>query len=328
MEVDAARRDGAGSGRAGGSSRSPARRLPEDSRSALLSAAARLVAQDGADAVTREGVCATAGLPPSIFDAVFAGRVDCLVAVFDATVDRAHERARVACSSAESWLDGIRCALYELLSFLEENAGMARFMVVESLSGEPAILARRQRLLAELAATLDFGRPPAPPDATPAPFGGNAVVGAVVAIVHARLQETCVPQLTDLGGPLMGVLVLPYLGVDAARDELSRPAPNVPLGVEGGESADQRAATAVGQRLTPKALAVLRAIAARPGMNNRQVAETVGISGSAQASRTLARLARLGLIMSGTARTRSGNAWQLTGTGRWLSAEIGSTSGD
>jgi hypothetical protein len=264
-----------------------------------------------------------AGLSPSVFDAVFAGRVDCLVALFDDVAERADERMRVACRAAESWLDGIRGAHYALLSFLDENPGLARFMVVDSLAGEPAILARRQRLLAQLAKALDHGRPAQARDVPSAPFGANAVVGAVVAIVHGRLQEDSVPCLRDLAGPLMAVLVLPYLGVDAARWELSHPAPRVSTAREAEQSVDQNAAAAVGLRVTPRTLEVLRTIATRPGMNNRQVAEAAGISGSSQASRMLARLQSLSLIVSEPASARPGRAWQLTSTGRRVFAEVG-----
>jgi AcrR family transcriptional regulator/DNA-binding MarR family transcriptional regulator len=323
MAADAAKRQGAESGRKRGSSPASSRSAPEpDSRRTLLAAASRLVGERGAEAVTRESLSALAGVPPSTFDVVFAGRVDCLMAVFDDVSGRAFVQMRLAYGSSNSWLDGIRNALYALLSFLDENNGLARFLVVDSLSGEPAMLARRQRLLAGLARALDSGRPDQALDASAAPFGAEAVVGAVAAVIHGRLNERSGPPLRELGGALMAVLVLPYLGVDAARGEISRPVPRVPLGgVE--RSADQSAVAAVGVRMTPRTLEVLRAISASPGMNNRQVAEAAGISSSAQASRLLARLRDLGLIVSKPARARSGRAWELTGTGRWLFAEVG-----
>jgi len=282
-----------------------------------LRAASLLVAEEGADALTRERVCAIAGLPPAAFDAVFAGRVDCLVALFDDVAERALERMGAASRSADSWLGRIRAAHYALLTFLDENRGLARFVVVDALAGEPAVLARRQRVLAQLAGALDSGRPPEAPEAPPAPFGADAVVGAVAAIVHGRLQEESVPPLRDLAGPLMAVLVLPYLGVDAARGELSHPAPQAEPAEDLESQSDPTAA--VGLRMTPRTSSVLEAIARNPGMNNRQVAEAAGISGSAQASRMLARLRRKGLIVSKPAG--SAKAWQLTSTGRWVVAE-------
>jgi DNA-binding MarR family transcriptional regulator len=325
MTADAARRQGAKGGRPRGSSARHS--AVQDRRTALLRAAARLVAERGTDELSREAICAIAGMPPSDFDAVFAGRVDCLVAVFDDAADRCYARMRAAYGAVESWLDGIRGAHYALLSFLDENTGLARFMVVDSLAGEPAILARRQRLLAQLARALDCGRPAQAAGAQSAPFGADAVVGAVAAVIHGRLQEESVPCLRDLGGSLMAVLVLPYLGVDAARGELSRPAPRV-LADEGAkQQSDQDAAASVGLRVTPRTLRVLRAIAINPGINNRQVAEVAGISGSSQASRMLARLLRLGLIVSEPKQAGSGRAWKLTSTGRWVFAEVGSGMG-
>jgi hypothetical protein len=109
------------------------------------------------------------------------------------------------------------------LRFLDEDPSRARFMVVEALAGDPPMRKRRDQVVAEMAQEMD-SRWPRTTDATlDAQSHAEAVVGAVAAVIHARLLEEPPPKLSPLGGTLMSVIVLPYLGTMAARDEMERP---------------------------------------------------------------------------------------------------------
>ena len=52
----------------------------------------------------------------------------------------------------------------------------------------------------------------------------EGLVGAVFAVIHARILEPERGSLIELLGPLMSMIVLPYLGVRAAAGELKRAA--------------------------------------------------------------------------------------------------------
>jgi hypothetical protein len=60
-----------------------------------------------------------------------------------------------------------------------------------------------------------------------APLTAEGVVGAVLAVIHARLVAPTGRSLVELLGPLMNMIVLLYQGVAAANRELARPAPKV-----------------------------------------------------------------------------------------------------
>jgi DNA-binding MarR family transcriptional regulator len=121
------------------------------------------------------------------------------------------------------------------------------------------------------------------------------------------LEPKPVP-MCELLGELMSVLVEPYLGAAAARRELLAPAAVAagafrPAGRE--------------PRLTYRRLRVLEALAASPGLSNRQVAEAAEIADRAQASKLLAQLQKLGLAET-TGEPRGdgrSNAWRLTARG-------------
>ena len=53
----------------------------------------------------------------------------------------------------------------------------------------------------------------------------EGAVGAVLAVIHTRLLERSPRPLSGLLNPLMAMIVLPYLGLDAAERELEHPTP-------------------------------------------------------------------------------------------------------
>jgi DNA-binding MarR family transcriptional regulator len=127
-------------------------------------------------------------------------------------------------------------------------------------------------------------------------------------------------------GELMGMLVLPYNGPDAAREEQSKPLPKLervkPTGRnarvgDGGDSV-----VVLPMRLTYRTASVLQVLAEQPGLSNRQVADRVGISDQGQASKLLSRLAHLGLLVNDETVKGERNKWVLTPTGNKVTRSI------
>jgi AcrR family transcriptional regulator len=199
--------------------------VAHEQRARIVSAAEQLICEGGAGRVTLGNVCSTAGVSRSAFHAVFEDEAQCLMVVFEEASSQACSAMTAAYRAAGCWVDAIRGALADLLAFLDQRPRMARFLIVDSLASDATTRARRENLLAWLARALEADRPPLPTASLPAPFGGQAVVGAVASILHGRLLEEPTPSLLDLHGSLMGLIVLPYLDVAAARNELSRSAP-------------------------------------------------------------------------------------------------------
>jgi DNA-binding MarR family transcriptional regulator len=143
-------------------------------------------------------------------------------------------------------------------------------------------------------------------------------VGAVFAVIHTRLLEGGREPLTDLLGPLMSMIVLPYLGARAASRELSRPAlelrrdSHVP-----SRARNQDPLQGLNMRLTYRTVRVLMVIGEHPGASNREIAEGSGIIDQGQISKLLTRLARLNLVENVGEGQEKGaaNAWHLTTRG-------------
>jgi hypothetical protein len=165
----------------------------------------------------------------------------------------------------------------------------------------------------------------------------------VLSVIHARMIEDDHRPLLELLNPLMGVIVLPYLGHSAARREQERPLPRPSRpetpGRSGPRSGFSRPDGAPGpalrdpleglnMRLTYRTLMVLAAIAADPGASNRQVAQAAGVHDQGQISKLLGRLEKLGLIHnSGSGQPRGEpNAWTLTARGADVEGALSSDS--
>jgi hypothetical protein len=147
------------------------------------------------------------------------------------------------------------------------------------------------------------------------PLTAEGVVGGVLSVLHARLIGQPSDSLLELTGPLMGMIVLPYLGPGAAQKESARPAPSPRERPPAGRRDPLRD---LDMRLTYRTVRVLLAIAASPGSSNRKVGFDAGIEDQGQISKLLSRLERLGLIENGGAGQVRGapNAWLLTDRGR------------
>ncbi|HEX5851522.1 MAG TPA: hypothetical protein VFY36_00365 [Solirubrobacteraceae bacterium] len=152
-------------------------------------------------------------------------RDELLLALCEELTSQVGNAMRISYRAEGAWVDGVRAALYELLAFLDASPTLARLLIVGSGAVNTGVLAQRGRVLDMLACALEADSPSAAIGSLPAPFGADAVVAAVASVLHARLADESAPLLRELRGPLMAVIVLSYLGADAARDELLRSPP-------------------------------------------------------------------------------------------------------
>jgi DNA-binding MarR family transcriptional regulator len=228
------------------------------------------------------------------------------------------ERAGAAFQVRDGWVDRVRAGLTALLELFDEQPALARYLVVSSAQAGPAVVARRAEVLEHLAAQLDDERAPA--RSYPPLLTAHAVASGVLGVLHARLSRPHPGSLTELTGSLMSFVVMPFLGVRAARRELSHAAGTTTSPVVSVEVVQDP-----GKRLSHhREIEVLAVLANDPGLNNREVALRAGIKDRAHISRLMARLARLGLIESTPApgRPAGAKAWRLTSSGEQLHAEI------
>jgi AcrR family transcriptional regulator len=286
-------------------------------RARLLAGAVAAVGELGYERTTVARITARARISRRTFYEMFTGREDCLAGVVDDVVSQLERELRAAALEGASWLERVRMGLWTILCFLDREPLLARVCVVEASRAGELVQGRRGMVLARLVQALEKGRPRGRAEGSGA-LTAEGLVGAVLAIVQARLSQTPREPLAGLLGELTGMIVLPYLGPAAARREQSRPAPATAtsaVGPRGAGAGDPQ--QGLPMRLTYRTMRVLGCIQAQPGASNRQVAEGAGVQDQGQISKLLRRLKRLGLLENQGAKPLAGepNAWCLTSVG-------------
>jgi AcrR family transcriptional regulator len=295
----------------------PRAQVRETQRSRMLSAVVEGVEEVGYAHITVAHVIGRARVSRKTFYDVFADREDCFLAAFEQALAQARLLACEAYERESGWREGIRSALARLLVFVDEEPALARLCVVEALGAGGRVLERRSEVLDELAQVIDRGRLATSATRNPPEITAEGVVGAIFAVLHTRVLEGGKESLTDLLGPLMSMIVLPYLGAKAASRELSRPAPIPRDRRSRGLARSKDPPEGLNMRLTYRTVRVLMAAAEHPGASNREIAEGSGIVDQGQISKLLTRLTRLSLIENLGEGQQKGaaNAWHLTACG-------------
>ena len=310
--------------------------IVEIQRSRLLAAAVGAVDELGYADTTVTDVTSRARVSRRTFYELFSSREECLIAVLEDVVALIATDVAHAGVEGLPWRERLRTGLWAILAFLDREPALARVCVIQALRGGPEVLRRREELLAGLAVAVDEGRTEGTRAEQCTPLTAEGVVGAAFTIVYARLLRGERKPLTGLLGELMGMIVLPYMGVAAARREQSRPAPGVSRVRDGAVSGRVTPARAVGDplegvsmRLTYRTARVLEGVAELPGASNRAVAERAGIHDPGQVSKLLARLERLGLLANTSEGHAKGepNAWSLTPKGSRVVQRLSMTAG-
>jgi AcrR family transcriptional regulator len=297
--------------------RSPRGNVTEIQRARMLAATVEAVAELGYARLTVGGVTTRARVSRKTFYDLFRDREDCFLAAFEHGLTRASAVAGEAYRGEPGWRDGVRAALAGLLALIDEEPALGRLCIVEALGAGEGVLLRRAAVLAELAGVIDRGREE-PGAAQPPEVISEAVAGAVLSVVHARLLDRSRQPFIALLAPLMSMIVLPYLGPRASRAELGRRAPApAARGVRSRARRDGDPLAGLNMRLTYRTVRALETIAAHPGASNREIAIGSGVSDQGQISKLLSRLARLGLVENRGAGHEKGaaNAWHLTPRG-------------
>ena len=297
--------------------------VAELQRARLLTAMVQEVSERGAANVSVGHVVGRSGVSRRTFYEIFDDREDCFLVAFDEALRDVAAVVAPAHRQGETWSAAMRSGLVALLDCFERDPGLGRLLVVESLAAGPGALARRQSVIARIMPIVRQGSDDARAvTQEEGALSAEGVIGGVLSVLHARLVQEDPGGLLELAGPLMGMIVLPYLGPAAARKEIARPAPrpssNGLLTVRSDPLQD------LPMRLTYRTMRVLVSVAEHPGSSNRAVGQDAGIGDQGQASKLLARLHKLGLIenQGGDPARGEPNSWVLTATGRQVHDSI------
>ena len=301
----------------------------------MIGALIEVARERGAGGVTVAHVVARSGVSRRTFYELFEDRDDCFLAAFDVAVERAAQRVLPAYGAGGTWRERVRAGLEALLEFVDDEPGLGALCIVDALAAGPGAAERRAQLVSRLIDVVDEGRAEAKGSAAPTRLTAEGVVGAVLAVLYARLAAGGLDPSrgggsaghSHSGSSRAGRARAGGSGRDGARGEGSSPRGGAPsvvallgplmgmivLPYQGQAAAAREAARPtprrhraapvqgdplreLDMRLTYRTVRVLLAIAEHPGASNRRIADASDVQDQGQISKLLARLEHLGLV--------------------------------
>jgi AcrR family transcriptional regulator len=195
-------------------------------RAAYMQAMVDLAFERGYEEVTVEEIAARAGGAGEDFEAAFASKEECALALIEERWVENMRLVRGAFDAEESWPDSLRAAAYAHARWLVENPRTAHFGVNELMRAGEMANVLRERIINSYLEMIEAGRELAEdPDSIPASTA-ESIVGAIAELM-ARNSERMERRDPVAAVPeMMYLAVRPYLGEEAARRELTIPPPS------------------------------------------------------------------------------------------------------
>lgn len=150
----------------------------------------------------------------------FASKEDCFAAAYAIWADRLSAVLLTAAVAEGEWRRGVRAALVALFRFVDAQPDIARALLIEvEVAGGPA-LATREQMIERLGETIDGAREQGDPEEQPPPLTGIFVAGGIANYVSEQLATGRRGANWDGLPELMRFATAPYLGEEAAQEEL------------------------------------------------------------------------------------------------------------
>jgi AcrR family transcriptional regulator len=194
-----------------------------DERACLVEACIEVVGEVGYAGAKVEALVARAGLDRDAFDRHFADKDELFLAAWDEAHQQFLEPALAAFAEQESWRDSVRALGLVGLHFVQESPSRAR-LVAEARNGNEQALRRFETLASAVIDLIDLGRQELDDPDSLTRATAEGIAGAVYEQVTMELAKGGFEDLPRLLPNLMFLIVRPYLGIEAATEELAREA--------------------------------------------------------------------------------------------------------
>jgi AcrR family transcriptional regulator len=190
-------------------------------RARIIEALIEVAAEHGYGETSIEMVLDRAGLERAAFDLHFRGKYDCFISAWQQINEECLEEMVAAYNSEDDWPDRLRAVAYEVMRALRHDPSRATFGV-EVLAAGDAARARRDMTMRVIASLIDAGRnemedPESVPHTT-----AEALAGSAYGQIYSKVVSGEVDELPNLMPQLLSAAVMPYLGPEAALEELNR----------------------------------------------------------------------------------------------------------
>lgn len=151
----------------------------------------------------------------------FEDRESCFAEAHRGATEWLYRRLTGVAKRQPTWRDGLRAAMAELLEFCANQPAIARALLVEVHAAGDQALAQRRELMERLSRALDSARREIPSRQAPPPVTSSFIVGAIDALVCAKLMDGDAARAPEMLPGLLHFVVMQYFGEDAAWEEMT-----------------------------------------------------------------------------------------------------------
>lgn len=186
--------------------------VAEHQRARVLKAAVEVFAKRGYRGATVGNLVSGAKVGVNSFYALFEGKEECFLAVYDQAVAGAYEELANAVPVGADWPQQIAAIARALLALIEEQPLLARIALVEVHTAGPAARALHERDLDRAAALLRSGREHSAVSGELPETLEYALVGGVAWLLQQRISIGEAATITELLPEVLEIVAEPYLG--------------------------------------------------------------------------------------------------------------------
>jgi AcrR family transcriptional regulator len=207
-----------------GVSRTPPETYFRTDRERVLEAMLRVGSAKGYEMTSVADVVEAADVSPEYFEEMFGDKETCFLEAYDAAIDVAVAYAGGAFRAAdgEPWPVRIEALLRALVELFSAEAEIIRMAMIEVTAAGEEARARYRGALARFTPFVDEGRDYSPQaDELPADTAGFAIGGAT-SLIFDEVRAGRGPELARILPDLVFAVLMPYLGPEAAEDEMRR----------------------------------------------------------------------------------------------------------
>jgi AcrR family transcriptional regulator len=194
-------------------------------RERLMEAMVRVSAAKGYEATTVADVVEYAGSDEGAFAELFGDKEACFLETYEAVFDVliAHVTAAFEAAADEPWPERIAAGLRALVELLAMEADIARMAMVEvtATAGDDA-RERYRAMFARFTPFFEQGRDYADRDAELPADTARFAIGGAASMIFDEVRAGRGPELKRILPDLVFAVLMPYLGPEAAEDEMRR----------------------------------------------------------------------------------------------------------
>jgi AcrR family transcriptional regulator len=187
-------------------------------RGRILEATTAALAEHGYAGVRVSEIAERAGVSRATFYQQFRNKHDCVLAAQEAAYERLNETITACCAVQADWPTGVAAAIGAALDFAAKTPDQARLVLSSHpVASDPSLARHGHAAHLKLVEVFRTGRQDHPDAGEALALTDQALLGALMSVVGARLTAGEAEGLLELKPELVRMILTPYVGDDEAR---------------------------------------------------------------------------------------------------------------